>query len=312
MPLHAQPPRNGKPAQSRKRKQWITEIPPPAKRMRMFFTKQGTKPWIDDRDGNAGATSLAIVIGVSKFNTNDALWQEDMGLIAQGEQSAHDLFPLAHGTFYEPETCWIASFLLGVYIAECGMVPDPRRAHSRVSPDRLVVVPPWIAWNHWMMRNPNILSRILMEAKSPIHKMYTSEVITPKWAYDHFIPRMYRPQCVDQMAKFNVPANLFVVYGHANAWNPMRRVAGTNVFLVSEMLITLVFRNDAYADILYKYLDEHVQSQTDGASCPPRLEKNAVKVPPLRMMPILHARFFICGNAGTTPAARGTQMKNRA
>jgi hypothetical protein len=298
MPLEEREPA-GKilPEQPRRVKQRVTQVPGPEERVRMWIDGQHTPAWFDSKAVSDGATTLAIVLGVSKFDSNDNLWQKEHGLISQGEQCGEDLFPLYHGTHFETETCWIVAMVLGLFSTDaCGMIPDPYLVHSRMSPDRLTVVPPWIAWNHWMLqqrrrRYGDFLRRLLIEAKSPIHGVYTFGEISPAWVYRHYVPVMYRSQTTDQMFKADLEGNLFSAYWHMNEKSPMRRVAGTDAFLVSEVLVTLILHNDAYVAIAHAALKDHATRKT----CPPRRKPGDFKMPALTMLPIMHVRFFICG-----------------
>jgi hypothetical protein len=126
-----------------------------------------------------------------------------------------------------------------------------------------------------------------------VHNCYKMGGVDGLWPYIHRIPLNYCTQLVDQMDTCDLPANLFTAYWHNNPWQPMMRVAGTDCFMVSELMVTLVFRNDEYAKILYDLGQQHVDALTKGGKKPKRKHHGDVKLPKLRMMPIVHVRFFI-------------------
>jgi len=295
VPLHVRAPLEDTPAQPPKRKRICTQVPGPTERFRMWFMVQGKAPWLGSKEVSYGATSLSTVTGTDKFKCNDHLFDEDMGRLAKGVESSTSRIPLHHGTYFESEACWVASFVLGMFICECGMIPDSRRGTSRMSPDRLGYVPPWVAWSRWMLhQSPDTLRRIMIEAKCPPYGVYQHGHDPSVWSYAHCVVQCYRMQVTDQMQKADLPANLFNVYWHMNQWAPKKRVAGTDVFLVAEQLITMVFRHDAYVQVAYEHLDTHIESLKRDER-PARLYPGDVPVPYLDMMPVAHVRFFIFG-----------------
>jgi len=295
VPLHARAPLEDTPAATPKRKIICDTVPGPAERFRMWFTVQGYVVWFSDKEISYGATTLSTVIGTDKFKFNDHLFEEDMMRLAKGVESSTSRIPLYHGTYFETEACWVASFVLGIFICECGMIPDSQRSASRMSPDRLCYVPSCVAWSRWMLyQRSDKLKHIAMEAKCPPYGVYQYGHNPKVWPYAHCVVQCYRTQLTDQTKKADLPANLFNVYWHMNQWARRKRVAGTDVFLVSEQLITMVFRNDAYAEVAYKHLDAHIDAIKRDTH-PKRLHADDVDVPDLVMMPIAHVRFFIFG-----------------
>jgi hypothetical protein len=293
MPRYAFDPQRDAPEVPPARKQLQQRVPDPLRRLQLFFMPHAEQ--LRERPTTHGATTLSGMAGVDKFDDNVALHQRDAGDMGREAQRARDMQRMHHGCFFEEEACCVAAFVLDLLTLKCGIIPDARIAASRMSPDGLCLVPPWVAWNAWMLRAAPPLLHLMMEAKAPERGVYRSLNLPDDahWPYAHHVPYNYRTQVTDQTRKTAMPGNLFNAYWKFDHTVPIQRVCGTNVFLVAEQMVTLVLRSDEYVRVALALRDAH-QARVEAGDAPPgALKPGDVPFLPLRMLPVVHVRFFI-------------------
>jgi hypothetical protein len=251
------------------------------------------------------------------------LFASDTGKISRDVEACHSLYPRFYGNWCEDSNSWKQSYILGVFIIEVGMVPHYKYPYFKSSPDRIVLVPPWVFWHHCRKFWP---LRIMQEDKCPLFGPYINRYsgkVTPKqaaagehlmkkWTYPHMVPPHYVPQLLDQNAIFGATVNLFTYDWQLNDLRPMVRVLGTDVYLVSASLCLAVFHNSVLNNVLYDVYNtyakkvmtennQHIPSYlgidhlgTD-PTLPLQRAKHAMKTCEIQMLPVNQVRFFISG-----------------
>jgi hypothetical protein len=242
------------------------------RRREMLHVAQGRPAWHEIRAGGWGSSTKGTLVRLDHFATLEMARDADTAQRARDVEYRAQLYPRFYGNWVEDSVSWKQAYILGVFIVEVGMQPDPVHPWFKSSPDRLCLVPPWLSWSRCMPHPP---LRIMQEDKGPLYAAYLNHLhvcaldatqrakfasLLHRFPYPHRAPPHYLPQLLEQMHVFDAPLNLFTYDWQCNDLAPMRRVRGTDVFLVSSGMVLMVYANAplnaAYLDVYNEYVRE--------------------------------------------------------